>query len=163
TSGNDHGFVILRGGGGKTNFDAESVKSTKEQCRKKGIKEVMMIDCSHGTLFLFHIPLSLTLHFPSRPQPTPSSLGNSQKNHRNQPLVAQTIASQIRAGETAIVGVMIESNIHEGSQKVPAEGPAGLKKGISITDACIGWDTTIEVLEGLAEAVRVRRGLGRTG
>ncbi|KAL9627136.1 MAG: hypothetical protein Q9204_006786 [Flavoplaca sp. TL-2023a] len=135
TSGNDHGFVILRGGGGKTNFDAESVKSTKEQCRKKGIKEVMMIDCSHG---------------------------NSLKNHRNQPLVAHTIATQIRSGETGIVGVMIESNLHEGSQKVPTEGPSGLKKGISITDACIGWETTVEVLEGLAEAVRVRR-RGRNG
>ncbi|KAI4235854.1 MAG: hypothetical protein LQ349_002876 [Xanthoria aureola] len=133
TAGNDHGFVILRGGGGKTNFDAESVKSTKEQCKKTGIKQVMMIDCSHG---------------------------NSQKNHRNQPLVAQTIASQIRAGETGIVGVMIESNLHEGSQKVPPEGPSGLKKGVSITDACIGWDTTIEVLDGLADAVRARRKLG---
>ncbi|KAL8840498.1 MAG: hypothetical protein Q9176_003824 [Flavoplaca citrina] len=119
TSGNDHGFVILRGGGGKTNFDAESVKSTKEHC-------------------------------------------NSQKNHRNQPHVAHTIATQIRSGETGIVGIMIESNLHEGSQKVPAEGPSGLKKGISITDACIGWDTTVEVLEGLAEAVRVRR-KGRNG
>ncbi|KAL8683347.1 MAG: hypothetical protein Q9186_000732 [Xanthomendoza sp. 1 TL-2023] len=133
TSGNDHGFVILRGGGGKTNFDAESVKSTREACKKKGIREVMMIDCSHG---------------------------NSQKNHRNQPLVAKTIADQIRAGETGIVGVMIESNLHEGSQKVPPEGPQGLKKGISITDACIGWDTTIEVLENLADAVRARRKVG---
>ena len=52
---------------------------------------------------------------------------------------------------------MIESNIHEGSQKVPAEGPSGLKKGVSITDACIGWDTTVEVLESLAAAVRERR------
>lgn len=50
TTGNDHGFVILRGGGGKTNFDAESVKSTREACKKKGIREAMMIDCSHGTL-----------------------------------------------------------------------------------------------------------------
>lgn len=83
--------------------------------------------------------------------------GNSQKNHRNQPLVAKTIADQIRAGETGIVGVMIESNLHEGSQKVPPEGPQGLKKGISITDACIGWDTTTEVLENLADAVRARR------
>jgi 3-deoxy-7-phosphoheptulonate synthase len=54
---------------------------------------------------------------------------------------------------------MIESNIGEGNQKIPAEGPAGLKKGISITDACIDWDTTVEILEGLAEAVRVRRKL----
>ncbi|KAL8922137.1 MAG: hypothetical protein Q9208_005332 [Pyrenodesmia sp. 3 TL-2023] len=130
TSGNDHGFVILRGGGGKTNFDADSVKAAREACQKKGVREVMMIDCSHG---------------------------NSQKNHRNQPKVAQTIADQIRAGETGIVGVMIESNLHEGSQKVPPEGPQALKKGISITDACIDWDTTVDVLEGLAEAVRTRR------
>lgn len=52
---------------------------------------------------------------------------------------------------------MIESNINEGNQKVPAEGPAALKKGVSITDACINWDTTVEVLESLAEAVRARR------
>jgi 3-deoxy-7-phosphoheptulonate synthase len=54
---------------------------------------------------------------------------------------------------------MIESNIGEGNQKVPAEGPVGLKKGVSITDACIDWDTTVDTLEGLAEAVRVRRRL----
>jgi len=52
---------------------------------------------------------------------------------------------------------MIESNIHEGNQKVPAEGPAGLKKGVSITDACIDWETTVETLEELAAAVRERR------
>ncbi|KAL8690283.1 MAG: hypothetical protein Q9218_004233 [Villophora microphyllina] len=132
TSGNEHGFVILRGGGGKTNYDAESVKSTREALKKKGTREVMMIDCSHG---------------------------NSQKDHRNQPKVARVIADQIRAGERGIVGVMIESNIHEGSQKVPPEGPQGLKEGISITDACISWDTTVEVLEELAEAVRERRKL----
>lgn len=57
----------------------------------------------------------------------------------------------------SIIGVMIESNINEGNQKVPPEGPSGLKKGVSITDACINWETTIEVLEGLAEAVRERR------
>lgn len=55
---------------------------------------------------------------------------------------------------------MIESNIHEGSQKVPAEGPVGLKEGVSITDACIGWETTVGVLEELAAAVRERRRLG---
>ena len=67
------------------------------------------------------------------------------------------IGDQLRAGETAIVGVMIESNISEGSQKVPPEGPSGLKKGVSITDACVDWETTVEVLEDLAEAVRERR------
>lgn len=130
TSGNEHGFVILRGGSSGTNFDKESVKGTREALRKKDQKEVMMIDCSHG---------------------------NSQKNHRNQPKVAQTIGDQLREGETAIVGVMIESNINEGNQKVPPEGPSGLKKGVSITDACIDWDTTVDVLNQLADAVRTRR------
>lgn len=130
TSGNNDGFVILRGGSKGTNFDAESVKATREALRKKGLEEVMMIDCSHG---------------------------NSKKDHRNQPLVAQTIGDQIKTGETGIIGVMIESNINEGNQKMPADGPAALKKGISITDACIGWETTVEVLKQLAEAVRVRR------
>lgn len=79
------------------------------------------------------------------------------KNHENQPKVAAEIAKQIIAGETAIVGVMIESNIEAGSQKVPAEGAAGLKKGVSITDACIDWNSTVQVLEDLAAAVRSRR------
>ena len=83
--------------------------------------------------------------------------GNSNKDHRNQPKVAKVIGEQIRAGERSIIGVMIESNINEGNQKVPPEGPSGLKKGVSITDACIDWDNTVEVLEGLAEAVRERR------
>lgn len=67
------------------------------------------------------------------------------------------IGDQLREGEKSIIGVMIESNINEGNQKVPAEGPAALKKGVSITDACIDWDSTVAVLEDLAEAVRERR------
>ncbi|OCK78716.1 3-deoxy-7-phosphoheptulonate synthase [Lepidopterella palustris CBS 459.81] len=130
TSGNAHCFVILRGGAKSTNFDRDSVKATREALKKKGQKEVMMIDCSHG---------------------------NSSKNHRNQPLVAKSISEQLREGETGIVGVMIESNINEGNQKVPPEGPSGLKKGVSITDACIDWETTVTVLEDLADAVRERR------
>ena len=130
TSGNDDCFVILRGGSKGTNFDADSIKSAREALRKKGQSEVLMIDCSHG---------------------------NSQKDHRNQPGVAQTIGDQLRQGEESIVAVMIESNINEGNQKVPAEGPQALKKGISITDACIDWETTVQVLEQLADAVRARR------
>src|SRR3954468_20456391 len=83
--------------------------------------------------------------------------GNSKKNHRNQPLVAQSIAEQLRAGEESIIGVMVESNLHEGRQDVPPEGPSGLKEGVSITDACVDWDTTVEVLTLLASAVRERR------
>jgi 3-deoxy-7-phosphoheptulonate synthase len=73
--------------------------------------------------------------------------------------VAGAIAEQLREGEKAIVGVMIESNINEGNQKVPPEGPSGLKKGVSITDACIHWDSTVTVLHDLAAAIRARREL----
>ncbi|KAJ4324738.1 3-deoxy-7-phosphoheptulonate synthase [Neodidymelliopsis sp. IMI 364377] len=130
TSGNEHCFVILRGGSKGTNFDKDSIKAARESLRKKNLPEVMMVDCSHG---------------------------NSNKDHRNQPKVAKDVADQIRAGETGIVGVMIESNINEGNQKVPAEGPSGLKKGVSITDACIDWETTVTTLEDLAAAVAERR------
>lgn len=71
--------------------------------------------------------------------------------------MAKVIGDQLREGERAIVGVMIESNINEGTQKVPAEGPSALKRGVSITDACINWENTITVLEDLADAVRTRR------
>ena len=146
TSGNEHGFVILRGGTSGTNYDSDSVKATREQLRKKGQKEVMMIDCSHGRKSLAPNNILLLIY-----------AGNSLKNHKNQPKVAQTIGDQLREGETAIVGVMIESYINEGNQKVPAEGPSALKKGVSITDACVDWETTIEMLEQLADAVRTRR------
>lgn len=147
TSGNDHGFVILRGGTKGTNYDAESVKLTKETLEKKGQKQAIMIDCSHGKP-----NLQTMYHFISL-----TKVGNSNKDHRNQPKVAQVVGEQLRTGEKSIIGVMIESHINEGNQKVPAEGPAALKKGVSITDACINWESTVDVLEGLAEAVRERR------
>ncbi|RCI17116.1 hypothetical protein L249_2592 [Ophiocordyceps polyrhachis-furcata BCC 54312] len=137
TKGNEHGFVILRGGTRGPNFDHESVQAAKKSLSDKGQKLAIMIDCSHGIAHVL--------------------AGNSLKNHKNQPKVAKTIADQLREGERAIIGVMIESNINEGSQKLPPEGPAGLKPGVSITDACIDWDTTVTVLEDLAAAVRVRR------
>lgn len=151
TSGNEHGFVILRGGTKGTNFDKESVKAAREALKKKNQAEVMMIDCSHGRA-LFSNRRDLVAN---------SEPGNSNKDHRNQPKVAQVIGDQLREGETAIVGVMIESNINEGNQKVPAEGASGLKKGVSITDACISWEVTVEVLEQLAEAVRARRAISK--
>ncbi|KAF8451267.1 hypothetical protein BGX38DRAFT_1249983 [Terfezia claveryi] len=132
TTGNEHCFVILRGGSKGPNYDAESIRAAKEALKKKGQKEILMVDCSHG---------------------------NSLKNHRNQPKVCNNIESQIRAGETAIIGVMIESNLAEGRQDVPAEGKSGLKRGVSITDACVDWDSTVVMLDGLAAAVRDRRAL----
>ncbi|CAK3847082.1 Phospho-2-dehydro-3-deoxyheptonate aldolase, phenylalanine-inhibited [Lecanosticta acicola] len=131
TDGNDDCFVILRGGSKGTNYDAKSIAEAKAALKKQDLRQLLMVDCSHG---------------------------NSEKNHKNQPKVAKALADQIREGETAIMGVMIESNINEGSQKVPPEGKAGLKYGVSITDACIGWKDTEEVLLELADAVRARRG-----
>jgi len=85
------------------------------------------------------------------------SHGNSSKDHNNQPKVLEDICEQLKAGETSIVGVMIESHINAGRQEIPAEGPKGLKYGVSITDACIDWDTTIPMLDKLNEAVKERR------
>ncbi|KAK4500257.1 hypothetical protein PRZ48_008446 [Zasmidium cellare] len=130
TAGNDDCFVILRGGNKGTNYDAKSIGEAKEQLEKKGLRPFLMVDCSHG---------------------------NSLKDHKNQPKVAKTLAEQIRGGEDAIVGVMIESNINEGAQKMPKEGKSGLKYGVSITDACIGWEDTEAVLKELAESVAARR------
>ncbi|KAK2754216.1 Phospho-2-dehydro-3-deoxyheptonate aldolase amt16 [Arachnomyces sp. PD_36] len=130
TVGNEDCFVILRGGKKGTNYDAQSISEAKEKLVAKGMKPRLMIDCSHG---------------------------NSEKNHRNQPKVAGVLAEQIGGGDSAIMGVMIESNINEGNQKVPPEGKSGLKYGVSITDACISWEDTESVLETLATAVQKRR------
>ena len=87
------------------------------------------------------------------------SHGNSQKNHKNQPKVAAAVADQIAAGKECIVGVMIESHLCEGNQKLEPglTEVSTLKRGVSVTDACIDFDTTVSVLERLAAAVRERR------
>ncbi|MCJ1344207.1 Phospho-2-dehydro-3-deoxyheptonate aldolase amt16, partial [Peltigera leucophlebia] len=130
TVGNEDCFVILRGGKKGTNYDKDSIREAKEALGKKDLRKRLMVDCSHG---------------------------NSLKNHRNQPKVAKELSEQIEKGEEGIMGVMIESYINEGNQKVPKEGKAGLKYGVSITDACIGWEDTELVLETLAKAVQKRR------
>lgn len=83
--------------------------------------------------------------------------GNSQKNHLNQPKVLANINEQLRAGETAITGVMLESHINAGKQDVPPESEGGaskLKYGVSITDACVDWQMTVEILDSLNEVGR---------
>lgn len=139
TEGNEDCFVILRGGKKGTNYDEASIKEAQDALVKAGsVKEGearIMVDCSHG---------------------------NSQKNHKNQPKVAAEIARQIANGSRNICGLMIESNIEEGRQDVPPleqGGKDALKYGCSITDACINWDDTVAVLNGLAEAVKTRRSL----
>ncbi|KAL1880519.1 hypothetical protein VTK73DRAFT_5719 [Phialemonium thermophilum] len=136
TVGNEDCFVILRGGTKGTNYDAQSIAEAKASLAKAGLRQRLMVDCSHG---------------------------NSLKNHKNQPKVAAVLADQIASGEDGIMGVMIESNINEGNQKIPKEGKEGLKYGVSITDACIGWEDTVSVLDLLADAVKKRRErLGRS-
>lgn len=92
TVGNEDCFVILRGGTRGTNFDSKSIKEARESLRKKNLPERLMVDCSHG---------------------------NSEKNHKNQPKVAESLAKQMEEGETGIMGVMIESNINEGTCHAP--------------------------------------------
>lgn len=128
TTGNDSCHIILRGGKSGPNYDANTVASVCAQLEAAKLIPSVMIDCSHG---------------------------NSNKDHRNQPLVAADIASQMRAGNKAITGVMIESHLVEGRQDV--KPGCELVYGQSITDACISWEATREVLDVLAEAVRDRR------
>ncbi|MEO7336188.1 MAG: 3-deoxy-7-phosphoheptulonate synthase [Caldimonas sp.] len=131
TRGNDDCHVILRGG--KTpNFDARHVEASCETLRGAGLVEQVMIDVSHG---------------------------NSSKDYRRQVTVAHDVAGQIAAGDRRITGVMIESHLEEGRQDL-VDGVVP-RRGVSITDACIGFAQTRPVLEALAGAVQARRRLDR--
>ncbi|KAI7856193.1 3-deoxy-7-phosphoheptulonate synthase [Circinella umbellata] len=130
TSGNPDTHIILRGANSGPNYDAEHVAKAKENLEKAKLRPNVMIDCSHG---------------------------NSTKDHRNQPKVSKNLEEQIINGEEHIVGLMIESHLNEGKQSVPAEGPSHLKYGVSITDACVDFDTTVQMLEGLSQAIKQRR------
>lgn len=117
TQGNPNGHIILRGG--KTpNYEAEHVLACEEQMRKAGLNPAVMIDCSHG---------------------------NSNKDFRRQADVVFSILEQIKAGNRSIIGMMLESNINEGNQS--SEQPrANMCYGVSVTDACINWETTDTLL-----------------
>ncbi len=129
TMGNPDCHVILRGGATGTNYDAVSVGQALTLLKKAGLPERVMIDTSHG---------------------------NSGKDHRRQPLVAQHVAAQVAAGEPGIIGVLLESFLVEGRQDLGAD-PSLLVYGQSVTDACISWEQTTPVLRELAAAVRARR------
>lgn len=131
TSGNRDVHVILRGGSGGPNFAKEHVQKALETMRKKNPDShaSVMVDCSHG---------------------------NSNKDHRNQPKVAAVVAEQIAEGELGITGIMIESNLAEGKQSSD-KGREGLKYGVSITDACIDWESTLDTLDVLNKASLARR------
>ncbi len=132
TAGNADCHIILRGGRQTVNYDAASVDETCRLLEQAGQAPRVMIDCSHA---------------------------NSGKDHTRQPAVCRDVATQIAAGDRRIVGVMLESNLVAGAQKlIPGLQPAReLVYGQSITDACIGWEETHNLLAELAQAVRAGR------
>ena len=132
TSGNSDCHVILRGGK-ETNYEAASIEQACEQLRGADLDERVMVDCSHA---------------------------NSRKKHEQQMEVAKSLYAQLEGGEQRIFGVMVESNIVAGRQNNEADKE--LTYGQSITDACIGWDDSVEILEGFAKAVRARRTAKKT-
>ncbi|PSV17024.1 3-deoxy-7-phosphoheptulonate synthase [Photobacterium leiognathi subsp. mandapamensis] len=117
TQGNPDGHVILRGGK-QTNYDSVSVRECENEMVASGLSPALMVDCSHA---------------------------NSRKDYRRQPLVAEDVIHQIREGNQSIIGLMIESHLNEGNQS--ADLPRDeMKYGVSITDACISWETTEQLL-----------------
>ncbi|KAB8145838.1 3-deoxy-7-phosphoheptulonate synthase [Chloroflexia bacterium SDU3-3] len=128
TRSNPDCHVVLRGGRTSPNYDRESVQSTLAGLRKAALPERVIIDASHD---------------------------NSRKDFRRQPVVASEIAAQVAEGERGIVGVMLESFLVEGRQDL--DDPKQLVYGQSITDSCMSWETTVQVLRELAGAVQARR------
>lgn len=126
TKGNQYGHVVLRGGGGKPNYDSVNVSVCEKALENAGLKANIMIDCSHE---------------------------NSSKDPALQPLVAENVANQILEGNQSIVGLMIESNIGFGNQPM-TENPADLRYGVSITDGCIDWEQTETCLLGMQEKLK---------
>ncbi len=116
TRGNPHGHIILRGGK-HPNYDSVNIALLEQRLQHEGIESSFVVDCSHG---------------------------NSQKDFRLQPLVFRNVITQLRQGNRSIIGLMLESHLNEGNQKIAKE-KSELKYGVSITDACINWETT-EVL-----------------
>lgn len=127
TTGNPNCHLILRGGTKKVNYTADAVAEACSQLEKSGLPARLMIDCSHG---------------------------NSNKDPKKQVLACRDVAMQIRKGNQSIVGVMMESNLVAGAQRlIPGQQ---LVYGQSITDPCMAWDETLELLRELAEAIRSR-------
>ena len=133
TKGNDDCHVILRGGGGRTNFDAKSIEDCGAQLEAAGLTTRVMVDMSHA---------------------------NSEKQFKRQLDVSDALCAYLRDGGQCLMGVMIESNLVEGKQSL--ERAEDLVFGQSITDACLGWEDSLVCLEHLADAVKARRTSGRS-
>ncbi len=119
TRGNDNCHLVMRGGRSGTNFDSRSIATAQEALRKSSVPPRIVVDCSHG---------------------------NSNKDHTRQHIAFEDVIAQRLAGNSDLLGVMLESNINPGAQKL-AEDPSVLEYGVSITDSCIGWDETVKLLE----------------
>ncbi|MDR2983006.1 MAG: 3-deoxy-7-phosphoheptulonate synthase [Puniceicoccales bacterium] len=119
TTGNPHGHVVLRGGKNRTNYEPENVAEAVTSLHKAGLREMLMVDCSHA---------------------------NSGKKHENQAHVFKSVIAQRKAGNKALSSVMVESNLYAGNQPLSSD-PKTLQYGVSITDACIDWETTENLLE----------------
>jgi 3-deoxy-7-phosphoheptulonate synthase len=128
TRGNDDVHVILRGGKKGPNYDSASIEASAAVLAAAGLREQVMVDCSHA---------------------------NSNKSHLRQLEVADDLGRQLSQGDSRIMGVMIESHLEEGRQDLKPNVP--LRHGVSITDACLSWTQTLPALETLALAVRARR------
>jgi len=126
TRGNSYGHVVLRGGNGKPNYDSVSVALCEQELEKAKITPNIMVDCSHA---------------------------NSNKNHELQTLVMENVANQILEGNKSIIGLMVESNIGAGNQSIPAN-LCDLKYGISVTDACIDWETTERTVRKMRDTIK---------
>jgi 3-deoxy-7-phosphoheptulonate synthase len=129
TKGNKYGHIILRGGNKGPNYDSVNVAQVDAELEKRKLRRAIVVDCSHA---------------------------NSKKDHKLQPMVMENVVAQVAEGRKAIVGVMVESNLHEGKQGIPKD-LAQLAYGVSVTDACVGWATTEEMLR--KAAVRLRAGV----
>ena len=130
TRGNQHAHLVLRGGGGRVNYDAVSIALAERQLAQANLPTNIVVDCSHG---------------------------NSNKDPGVQPLVAENCVTQILDGNRSIVGLMLESHLKAGNQPIPKDSST-LEFGVSITDPCIGWETTESLLRKLHESLReVRR------
>ena len=128
TKGNEDCHIILRGGNSQPNYDAVSIQHAANEVQKGGLSQRLMVDFSHA---------------------------NSLKQFKRQKEVCHDVSRQIANGDERIFGVMIESHLNQGQQKVDPEKP--LKYGVSITDACLGWEDSVELLNELAESVQKRR------
>ncbi|WP_193164421.1 3-deoxy-7-phosphoheptulonate synthase [Microbulbifer hainanensis] len=126
TAGNQYGHVVLRGGNDKPNYDSVSVAMCEQELRSAGIMPNIMVDCSHA---------------------------NSNKNHELQPLVVDNVTHQILDGNKSIIGIMVESNLKAGNQKI-LEDHSQMEYGLSVTDKCIDWETTEQLLVSMADQLR---------